>query len=160
MLSVGLGEDEASRYLENLTQGQAIIACINSPNSVTVSGDVDAIYEVYTRIVARGDETFCRKLLVDTAYHSHHMRAAADEYRPTWCRPPSAHLPSPRLYSADGLDRGLSLSLSSISTIAAVRGCAERLTLKQASAPKSIKRPFIIPSAELRSVLPIAHAPR
>ncbi|KAK6953661.1 hypothetical protein Daesc_005966 [Daldinia eschscholtzii] len=46
-----------------------------------LSGDVDAIDEVYTRIVALGDETFCRKLLVDTAYHSHHMRAVADENR-------------------------------------------------------------------------------
>lgn len=81
MLSVGLGERETAPYLEGLTQGQAVIACINSPSSVTVSGDADAVDEVISRISARNDGIFSRKLLVDTAYHSHHMKAVADDYR-------------------------------------------------------------------------------
>ncbi|KID71992.1 polyketide synthase, partial [Metarhizium brunneum ARSEF 3297] len=81
MLSIGLGQGDAAPYLHDLTHGEAAISCINSPNSVTVSGDAAAVDEVMARIIARGDGTFCRKLRVDTAYHSHHMRAIADEYR-------------------------------------------------------------------------------
>lgn len=82
MLSVGLGAEEVTtRFLANLIRGRAVIACVNSPRSVTVSGDADAVEEVMERIAAAGDGIFHRKLLVDTAYHSHHMRAVADEYR-------------------------------------------------------------------------------
>lgn len=81
MLSVGLGEDDAAKYLEGLTRGKALVACINSPRSVTVSGDADAVNEVDERIAAADDGTFHRKLQVDTAYHSHHMRVVADDYR-------------------------------------------------------------------------------
>ena len=81
MLSVGLGEADATKYLEGLTLGKALIACINSPRSVTVSGDADAVNEVDERITAADDGTFHRKLQVDTAYYSHHMRVVADDYR-------------------------------------------------------------------------------
>ena len=81
MLSVGLGEDDAAKYLEGLTLGKALVACINSPRSVTISGDADAVNEVDERIAAADDGTFHRKLQVDTAYHSHHMQAVADDYR-------------------------------------------------------------------------------
>ena len=80
MLSVGLGEDDAAKYLKDLTRGKALVACINSPHSVTISGDGDAVNEVDERIAAANDGTFHRKLQVDTAYHSHHMRAVADDY--------------------------------------------------------------------------------
>ncbi|PLB53458.1 ketoacyl-synt-domain-containing protein [Aspergillus steynii IBT 23096] len=81
MLSVGLGERDASLYLDGLTKGTAIVACVNSPRSVTISGDADAVDEVERRIAAAENGTFHRKLLVDTAYHSHHMQAVADNYR-------------------------------------------------------------------------------
>ncbi|KAI0448663.1 polyketide synthase [Xylaria acuta] len=81
MLAVGLSECEVAPYLDGLSCGKVVVACVNSPGSVTVSGDADAVDEVIERITARGDGTFCRKLRVDTAYHSHHMQAVADEYR-------------------------------------------------------------------------------
>lgn len=82
MLSVGLGEQEVTeRFLNGLTKGKAVIACVNSPRSVTVSGDAKAVDEVAERIAAADEGIFHRKLLVDTAYHSHHMQAVADEYR-------------------------------------------------------------------------------
>lgn len=81
MLSVGLGEDDAAFYLQDLEHGRAVIACINSPRSVTISGDANAIDEIKSRLDLRGDGTFARKLLVDTAYHSYHMLAVADQYR-------------------------------------------------------------------------------
>lgn len=81
MLSLGLGEHDAAPLVNNLSHGRAVVACVNSPSNVTVSGDATAVDEVLERVKARGDDTFCRKLLVDTAYHSHHMQAVAAEYR-------------------------------------------------------------------------------
>lgn len=81
MMSVGVGEHDAIKYLQALTTGSAVIACVNSPHSVTISGDSDAITEVQNRINQADDGTFHRKLVVGTAYHSHHMSAVADIYR-------------------------------------------------------------------------------
>lgn len=81
MMSVGLGEEETAPYLRNLEQGTACIACINSPKSVTISGDAGAIDEVAARFANSGSNIFHRRLLVDTAYHSHHMQAVARDYR-------------------------------------------------------------------------------
>ncbi|KAI1500661.1 polyketide synthase [Biscogniauxia marginata] len=80
MMSVGLSEREAAPYLEGLTKGVAGIACVNSPSNVTISGDADAVDEMADRL-AKEDGIFYRRLIVDTAYHSHHMRAVADDYR-------------------------------------------------------------------------------
>ncbi|KAL7940462.1 polyketide synthase [Trichoderma barbatum] len=79
MLAVGLGEDEILPYLEKLREGKAVVACQNSPSSTTISGDDAAISELSELL--RKDDAFNRRLLVDTAYHSHHMQAAAEEYR-------------------------------------------------------------------------------
>ncbi|KAI1379852.1 hypothetical protein F4677DRAFT_297172 [Hypoxylon crocopeplum] len=81
MLSIGLSEREATRYTQNLTRGIASIACVNSPSSVTVSGDADAIDEITDRLVNEESNIFHRRLIVDTAYHSYHMRAVAEDYR-------------------------------------------------------------------------------
>ncbi|KIA75969.1 polyketide synthase [Aspergillus ustus] len=81
MMSVGLGEHEVAPYLEGLSTGEVVVACINSPRNVTVSGDADAVDEVAARLVAANQGIFHRKLLVDTAYHSHHMRTVAEDYR-------------------------------------------------------------------------------
>ena len=78
MMSVGLGENEAVRYLERITQGKAVVACVNSPSSVTLSGDVCALDHLDRMFKTEG--IFARKLKVDVAYHSHHMRAVADTY--------------------------------------------------------------------------------
>ena len=79
MLAVGLGEEEASSYLSKIQEGTVCIACINSPSSVTLSGDVTGIEELQRRLDAL--LIFNRRLLVDTAYHSHHMQAIADTYK-------------------------------------------------------------------------------
>lgn len=79
MLAVGVGESEVAPYLKMLKQGIAVVACQNSPSSVTISGDDAAITEL-SKLLTR-DDVFNRRLLVDTAYHSHHMQAAAEEYR-------------------------------------------------------------------------------
>jgi acyl transferase domain-containing protein/NADPH:quinone reductase-like Zn-dependent oxidoreductase len=78
MLAVGLGAEEVAPYLELLSAGKAVVACINSPSSVTVSGDDIAINEIEQRCAGAG--VFARKLKVNAAYHSHHMLPMADGY--------------------------------------------------------------------------------
>ncbi|KAF1818303.1 thiolase-like protein [Dissoconium aciculare CBS 342.82] len=51
--------------------GRVDLACINSPSSCTISGDAECIDEIVARFKEEG--IFCRKLRVDTAFHSHHM---------------------------------------------------------------------------------------
>ncbi|KAF3395631.1 Compactin diketide synthase mokB [Talaromyces pinophilus] len=79
MIAVGLGEEDVSKYISRLTKGVAVIACQNSPSSTTVSGDDTAIEEISQILTADG--VFNRRLNVDAAYHSHHMQAAAEEYK-------------------------------------------------------------------------------
>ncbi|KAI0388909.1 polyketide synthase [Xylariaceae sp. FL0594] len=81
MASVGLGADGVAPYLRELSTGEVVLACVNSPSSVTVSGDAQAIDEVLARIDSADPSVFKRKLRTDTAYHSHHMSAVAKEYR-------------------------------------------------------------------------------
>ena len=80
MLALGVGIEETEVYLERLTgNDKAVVACINSPSSVTVSGDVAAVQELED--MAKTDALFARRLKVDAAYHSHHMEPIAEPYR-------------------------------------------------------------------------------
>lgn len=78
MLAAGLGAEAAIPYIKNSREGKAVIACHNSPESVTISGDMAAVDEVAERLIADG--IFARKLNVPLAYHSHHMHAMAQDY--------------------------------------------------------------------------------
>ncbi|KAJ4413542.1 Type I Iterative PKS [Gnomoniopsis sp. IMI 355080] len=80
MLAAGISQAEAQEVLssESLQDlGQAVAACINSPKSVTISGDSTLIDYLEKKISDEGN--FARKLRVSTAYHSPHMRDVADE---------------------------------------------------------------------------------
>ncbi|KAH8594177.1 hypothetical protein B0O99DRAFT_742091 [Bisporella sp. PMI_857] len=85
MIAVGVGKDAAQGYLDKLNSasGKAVIACINSPSSTTIAGDLAAIEEVET--VATTDGVFARRLKVETGYHSHHMEPIAGPYRRALC---------------------------------------------------------------------------
>lgn len=79
MAAVGLGADEAQEYLDRVADvGKVVIACVNSPQSVTVSGDNDAVAAV--EALCKEEDVFARKLKVEQAYHSHHMDPLADAY--------------------------------------------------------------------------------
>ena len=79
MLASGLTRDEAQEYIDKVAAtGTAVVACINSPRSVTLSGDVAAIQALEKLISADGK--FARALKVKTAYHSPHMRSVAPDY--------------------------------------------------------------------------------
>lgn len=78
MLALGHGKAVAGKYLQRISSGRATIACLNSPSSVTISGDIDAIEEIER--MAAADDVFARRLKVGCAYHSHHMDSMACEY--------------------------------------------------------------------------------
>ncbi|CAD6441950.1 228653fb-a531-47f2-9fd6-a60750073651 [Sclerotinia trifoliorum] len=80
MIAVGLGQDTTNAEISRLELcGQIRVACINSPNSVTVSGDLEAINQIMDTLQATG--TFVRRLKTDgNAYHSHHMASLTQNY--------------------------------------------------------------------------------
>lgn len=78
MLAAGNGEGEMQEYLGLVMAGRVSVACINSPWSVTVSGDAAGIDELYDMLIS--DRVFARRLKVDVAYHSHHMQSIAKGY--------------------------------------------------------------------------------
>jgi malonyl CoA-acyl carrier protein transacylase len=79
MLAAGMSLEEAQALID-LPQfkGRVAVAASNSPASVTLSGDADAIEEARQTLV--GQKKFARALQVDTAYHSHHMFPCAKPY--------------------------------------------------------------------------------
>lgn len=78
ILAARLSPKDASDYIKDLTSSKVVVACINSPISVTLSGDDEALYEVEERL--KDDGIFARRLKVPLAYHSHHMQHMAQEY--------------------------------------------------------------------------------
>ncbi|PYH81778.1 ketoacyl-synt-domain-containing protein [Aspergillus uvarum CBS 121591] len=67
---------DAEKALAAIRSGKVIIACVNSPSSVTISGDECAIEEIKTPLHGRG--VFVRRLHVEAAYNSHNMLPLAE----------------------------------------------------------------------------------
>ncbi|KAH9884232.1 polyketide synthase 3 [Xylariomycetidae sp. FL2044] len=79
MMAASLSFDAATEICsEPRFAGRIKVAASNSPSSVTLSGDKDAVSEMKEHLDQR--QIQARALQVDTAYHSHHMRACADPY--------------------------------------------------------------------------------
>jgi acyl transferase domain-containing protein len=76
MAAVGLGWDEVNSFLAP----SVVVACENSPKSVTLSGDASEVQAAISRIKQSHPEAMARLLKVDKAYHSYHMREIGDEY--------------------------------------------------------------------------------
>lgn len=66
MLAVGMGRTAVTPYL---IEG-VVVACENSPDSVTLSGDKKQINKIAINIVDKKPETLVRHLKVGVAYHS------------------------------------------------------------------------------------------
>ncbi|RKL41407.1 Compactin diketide synthase mokB [Fusarium proliferatum] len=78
MLAVGLGPDRILPYLDD-KQETIKVAAINSPDSVTISGDICEINEIST--ILTKEEIFNRPLRTGgNAYHSHHMQDISECY--------------------------------------------------------------------------------
>lgn len=80
MLAVGLGPDQGAEYIRQADLEDKIkIAAINSPDSITMSGDVDAVEALSVRL---NQEAIFNRLLRTggLAYHSHHMLPLGRDY--------------------------------------------------------------------------------
>ncbi|KAI9162660.1 reducing type I polyketide synthase [Paramyrothecium foliicola] len=95
MIAVGLSRSEVQHYLERAAGGPGtnglVVACVNSPTNVTISGEEGHIDRLQNLLKA--DKIFARRLRVGVAYHSFQMKEVADEYRScigTLPRPPNA----------------------------------------------------------------------
>lgn len=90
MLAVGLSPEKILDYLKDpVVAGHVVVACINSPGSVTLSGDLEALDIVAIRL---GDDgVFARKLKVPMAYHSHHVSTLFRAKIPFPGKPSSRH---------------------------------------------------------------------
>ena len=77
MLSAGLSISDAQEYIMHF-KNEVVVACINSPASVTLSGNKDALEEVQRNLEVKG--IFNRMLDVDVAYHSDHMKLVESTY--------------------------------------------------------------------------------
>ncbi|KAM7206563.1 hypothetical protein V8F20_002689 [Naviculisporaceae sp. PSN 640] len=80
MAAIGLSKEEVGKYLDGYAS-QVLIACENSPASLTVSGDKEKVEEVVEAIRRDSPDTLARMLKVDMAYHSHHMKHLSAEYQ-------------------------------------------------------------------------------
>ncbi|WYZ35340.1 hypothetical protein EsH8_I_001616 [Colletotrichum jinshuiense] len=78
MMAVGLSFDQAAAFCSEFDDGKISVAASNSQLSCTLAGDADSIDRAKEYLDKQG--TFARFLLVDTAYHSHHMRPCSEPY--------------------------------------------------------------------------------
>ncbi|KAL4900418.1 hypothetical protein BDW74DRAFT_182748 [Aspergillus multicolor] len=76
MAAVGLSREQVMPYLEN----GIVIACENSPQSVTLSGDSVVVDKAVDAITRDHPDILCRRLRVATAYHSSHMSEIGAQY--------------------------------------------------------------------------------
>ncbi|RAO74337.1 uncharacterized protein BHQ10_010349 [Talaromyces amestolkiae] len=80
ILATSLSRDEAKNVIADMgLSGTLSVACVNSPKSSTLSGDIEAIDKVLDALQNKG--IFARKSKTDNkAYHSHHMQALGPVY--------------------------------------------------------------------------------
>ena len=82
MASVAMSETAITPYLDDIRarsgKGILTIGCTNSPENVTVTGDLLCVDALVDLMSEKG--VFARKLHVSVAYHSAYMEAIADKY--------------------------------------------------------------------------------
>ncbi|CAG8903343.1 unnamed protein product [Penicillium egyptiacum] len=76
MAAIGMDTEEVQEYL----QAGVVVACENSPKSVTLAGDTHAIENAVALVKRAHPNVLARQLKVDKAYHSHHMAEIGNEY--------------------------------------------------------------------------------
>lgn len=79
MMAVAISWEQAHALCDEAPySGNVTIAAVNSPSSVTLSGDSDLLQEL--EWVLKSLDHSVKRLRVDTAYHSHHMEPCAEPY--------------------------------------------------------------------------------
>lgn len=75
MIAVGLSADEAATWI-NEHESNVAIAAVNSPTSITISGDAGTVERLADKFDGAG--VFCRRLAVEYAFHSPQMDPVRD----------------------------------------------------------------------------------
>ncbi|KAJ5762185.1 uncharacterized protein N7511_005567 [Penicillium nucicola] len=78
MIAVGLGREDAQQRISRIKSGVLVVGCVNSPVSVTVSGDTPALLDLEAMLVA--ENIFARRLKVTAGYHSHLVKPITEPY--------------------------------------------------------------------------------
>ncbi|KAL8727608.1 MAG: hypothetical protein Q9166_005916 [cf. Caloplaca sp. 2 TL-2023] len=79
MMAVGTSMEDATELCQlPAFESRLCVAACNSPSSITLSGDADAIDEA--KEIFEEEKKFARLLKVEKAYHSHHMLPCSDPY--------------------------------------------------------------------------------
>jgi acyl transferase domain-containing protein len=73
MLAVGMSEQEARDLLLQGIEHLVCVAVVNSPHSVTLSGEETIIEELETTLTTYHPKIFKARLRIQNAYHSHQM---------------------------------------------------------------------------------------
>lgn len=80
MAAVEMSAHEAEAWLADRGYAERlVVGAVNSPQSIVLSGDADALDEAVTHLHER--RVSCRRLPVSYAFHSPHMAASADALR-------------------------------------------------------------------------------
>lgn len=77
MMAVGKSAEAVGAFLA-ASGGAVVVACINSPESVTLAGDKPALEKL--KVVFDAEKIFCRLLQVENAYHSPQMQSVSGDY--------------------------------------------------------------------------------
>lgn len=81
-MSVGISQNEAQHVIAAINQDSSSfgisIACVNSPNNVTLAGETRLIDRLQTQFDEQ--KVFSRKLRVPVAYHSRQMDSISERY--------------------------------------------------------------------------------
>ncbi|KAK6812394.1 hypothetical protein RU639_011774 [Aspergillus parasiticus] len=78
MMAVGLSLEGIQPYIAS-TGGAVAVACINSPENVTLAGDRAALEQL--REIFGQEKIFCRILNVENSYHSPQMLSVSADYK-------------------------------------------------------------------------------
>ncbi|KAI0434876.1 hypothetical protein F5Y09DRAFT_354859 [Xylaria sp. FL1042] len=79
MIAVGTTLSNAQELCdEEEFENRVCVAAINSPTSITLSGDSDAVEQMH--VIFEDEGKLVRRLQVDQAYHSFHMERCSKEY--------------------------------------------------------------------------------
>ena len=79
MMAAGMSFDEANEFCSQPAIGGRVqVAASNAPQSVTLSGDTDAVQ--LAKGLLEKQKTFVRLLKVNKAYHSRHMQPSSQPY--------------------------------------------------------------------------------
>lgn len=79
MMAAACSRETAEGLIADLgLADKVVVACVNAPASITLSGDSAAIDAVASALQER--KTWCRRLKVQVAYHSSHVATVSGEY--------------------------------------------------------------------------------